>query len=301
MLKLKKFLLFVLMLSLAVTIQLTFPACEEDDEASNNNDDLPEVDLQEVGVYDPTNNYEVVVQILGIGSMGCSMGDVMLNGSTVMDADFKINDVELIYDEDSEAYMDETNLIAYTAGTEYNLSIKHNSNTIAAGYALMPSIPAVNNITSPYLHSLSTDLTLEWGNVTNASSIMVTIQHEDTVTWEDVTYQSGLIAGNATDFTIPGSFFESVGEYVLSVEAYYGINADVDIEDIDPLKGYNISGPAGVFMVATVFPSDLDSEGFIIYIGSQSASLRKQVRDKMSYREFVTQNRERFLKEFRKK
>ncbi len=292
MLKLKKTLLFVLMLSLAVTIQLTFPACEED----GDNGDIHEIDILE-----PTNDYEVIVQILGIGSMGCSMGEVILNGSAVLDAEVKINSTELVYDEDVETYMDESNTITYTAGTEYNLSIKHNGNTIATGYAVMPSIPTINNISSPHSHTLNTDLELEWNNVTNASSILVTVQHEDTVTWEDEIYQSGLISGEATGFTIPGSFFDSNGEYVLTVEAYYGLAEGLDMDDIDSTKGYNIDGPAGVFMAATVFPSDLSSEGFLIRIGSQSATLGKQVVNKLSYRELVTRNRDRFLKAFRKK
>lgn len=292
MIKLKKISLFILMLSLAVTIQLTFPACEEDDDNG---------DLHQVEVLNPTNNYEVIVQIMGIGSMGCSMGDVMLNGSTITDADFKINSVEFIYDEDIEAYMDESNMIAYTAGTEYNLSIKHNGNTIATGYAVMPSIPMVNNISSPYPHTLNTDLELEWVDVSNASSILVTVQYEDTVTWEDEIYQSGLISGAATSFTIPGSFFDSNGEYLLAIEAYYGIKEGPIMDAIDSTKGYNIDGPAGVFMAVTVFPSDLDGEGFIIQIGTQAQRLGKQTENKISYRELVARNRERFLKVFRKK
>ena len=282
----------MLMLSLAVTIQLTFPACEEDDDNG---------DLHQVEVLDPTNDYEVIIQIMGIGSMGCSMGDVILNGSTVTDADFKINSAEFIYDEDSEAYIDESNMIAYTAGTEYNLKIKHNGNTIAAGYAVMPSIPTVNNITSPHSHTLNTDLELEWVDVSNASSILVTIQYEDTATWEYEIYQSGLISGEATSFTIPGSFFDSNGEYVLSIEAYYGIKEGLDMDAIDSTKGYNIDGPAGVFMAVTVFPSDLDSEGFIVQIGTQAQRLGKQIENKISYRELVARNRERFLELFKKR
>ncbi len=292
MYKLKKISLFMLMLSLAVTIQLTFPACEEDDDNG---------DLHQVEVLDPTNDYEVIIQIMGIGSMGCSMGDVILNGSTVTDADFKINSAEFIYDEDSEAYIDESNMIAYTAGTEYNLKIKHNGNTIAAGYAVMPSIPTVNNITSPHSHTLNTDLELEWVDVSNASSILVTIQYEDTATWEYEIYQSGLISGEATSFTIPGSFFDSNGEYVLSIEAYYGIKEGLDMDAIDSTKGYNIDGPAGVFMAVTVFPSDLDSEGFIVQIGTQAQRLGKQIENKISYRELVARNRERFLELFKKR
>ncbi|MCK5330666.1 MAG: hypothetical protein KAK01_04590 [Candidatus Marinimicrobia bacterium] len=296
--KLKKISLFILMLSLAVTIQLTFPACEENDDNGDNGDNG---DLHQVGVLDPTNDYEVIVQIMGIGSMGCSMGDVILNGSAVEDADFKINSVEFVYDEDLEVYTDQSNLIAYTAGTEYNLIIKHSENTIATGYAIMPSIPTVNNITSPYSHNLNTDLELEWVDVTNASSILVTVQFEDTVTWEDEIYHSGLISGEATSFTIPGSFFDSNGEYVLTIEAYYGIKEGLDMDAIDSTKGYNIDGPAGIFMAVTVFPSDLDSEGFIIQIGTLAQRLGKQTENKISYRELVARNRERFLESFKKK
>jgi hypothetical protein len=259
MYKIKQLLLGIFMIFLAVTIQFTFPACE----------DKKSEDSHEVTVNDPTNDYTVFVQIIGMGSSGCTMGSVEILGENVDDAQVQINKQSLVYDEDSEIYTDDSGVIQYSPGSKYNLVVKHNGVEIASGYTIMPSIPTITNLESPVEHSLNQSLTVEWKAVDHASAIAVLVSTSiyDTTTWEYKEYDTGLMQPSLTSYTIPDTFFNIAGEYSLSIAAYYGVLPGMDMDNPDTTKGYNLEGAAGMFITTNGFPSSPSSGNFIINVG----------------------------------
>jgi len=221
-------------------------------------------------VNDPTNNYQVVAEVISIGGFGgCSIGAVNLNDETVEDADFRINNV--IFASESGFYADTLFQLTFLPGTNYTLNVSHLGQEIATGTAKMPSTPTVTNVNDISFHNLNQSMNVTWQSIQNASSIQVTISGEgyDPIT-QDYFYrefESEAISPNSTSFTIPDTFFTYPGEYTLGIIAYHGINPGFNIDFIGESgysKGHNMNGAAGVFIAASLS----SEEGEEITVGS---------------------------------
>ena len=173
----KKYLLHIFMLFTAISIQISLPGCDDSDTV--------EV-LHTVEVFEPTNDYNVIVQIFGLGPMSCAAAGVVLDNSYIENAEITINGNQLTFSDSSDfglsssvpiemelKYMYGGNQISFTAGTKYILEASHNGTSIASGTAYMPKTPEITNIESPYDHSIDTPLLIEWDEDENTTLFLL--------------------------------------------------------------------------------------------------------------------------------
>jgi len=285
----KNHLLHFFILSLAISIQISIPGCED-----KKDDNSISVDIN-----DPTNDYQVVVQIYGMGSMSCAAGGVKLNGDDVDDAIVKINNKELTHSDSSDftissispfnmllKYFYEGNELTFTSGTKYDLQISHNGNSIASGIAYMPKTPEITNIESPYAHIINTPLVIEWDedNYTSLFQVNCSANLEDEEGNEIEKEFEEVFSSSITTCTIPDTFFNSPGEYFISISAIYGVTEESITVNPDTTMGYNILGPSGSFLALTVFPSNPFGDGFIINVSESASIVNSKKKSKFSYK-----------------
>ena len=127
------------------SIQFNVTSCSSSTD-SDENDDL------KASVKEPTNNYQVVVEVISIGGfVGCTAATIALQNNPVNDAEFIINNVTLTNDTTdifSNLYADTLFELSYFAGTDYTLNVFHLGEKIASGTAKMPTTPIFTNLSS---------------------------------------------------------------------------------------------------------------------------------------------------------
>ena len=241
-----------------LTVQFQW-ACDKEKKNDTN--------LLQAPVNDPKNNYEVIVEIISFGGInGCAFGSVEQNNQFVGNAEIKVNEVSFYSDTTSFFsfyFADTLNPLKYTTLTKYQLSVKHAGKVIAQGQAVMPSVPAVRNLSNPTQHSLNKALLVQWQKVEQATAIQVIVTGKvynptikDTVEKE---FDSGLLSPETTQITIPDTMFNLPGTYVLGIVALNGINpgmipTQLYDENGHYQKSYNIEGAAGIFLAAMAYP-----------------------------------------------
>ncbi len=180
-------------------------------------------------------------------------------------------------------YFDTSTAISYLEHTEYEMEIRHNGETIATGNAIVPSTPEITNLTAPYTHELDKSLTVEWTKIEDATAIEFYIYQD----FGDENEIDTILSPLKTSITVPASFFNGVGDYYISIVAYNGLNADMDLDDyVDNdgnfTKSINMSGAAGIFTVMNMYPAD---EDFLIQIVDEE-SLKKPIQSTKPARDF---------------
>lgn len=295
--KIKKLITIIILFFL--TIQINITSCSDSTGSNETGEDYTTT------VKDPTNDYEVVVEVISFGGLGgCTVAAIKLMDEPVIDAEFTVNNVTLVTDTTSilnNLYSDEMYELSYLPGTNYSLNVLHMGSVIATGTSIMPSTPVFTNLKTIQHHNLNTDLQVSWKKIYNASSLSLSItgyvydpSRQDSVSRE---FDTGTISPATTSFTIPDTFFTIPGEYTMGIVAYHGINpgedADVIITDSGYLKSYNMDGAAGVFLAA----NGSSEEGAVITVGNLSLlkkSDRVSVR-KYTYKEILLQKHKKFF------
>ena len=264
------------LLSMCVGIQVSAPGCDQEDTGP---------DTSMIGtIYSPTNDYEVVAVITGLGVFGCAQVTVEDGaGNLVTDATVEMNNIVLVYDGVADAYTDEDESaqLDYDEGEVYELTVTIDKMLIAEGIVRMPTSPTIISPVDSATHLLNQALTVITNAVKYATSVQVQVDtpyiDADGNWLDDSTYTFDLPSGQQ-GVSIPGAVFNVTGWYEISVVAVSGVSAsllDVGITDYD--MGYNIKGPRGVFIALALFEF---SALFIAGTGGQTASigsLRRQV------------------------
>ena len=271
-----------------MTIQFNMTSCSS---ATDSEDPIGEA-----VVNDPTNDYQVVAQVISVGGLGgCSIGTVAQGEGIIENADFKINDVTLVHK--YPVYADTLFLLSFFPGSNYSLNVSHNGATIATGTAIMPSTPVISNASSFQNHDLNTSLTVKWQAVKNAHSVQLTINSEfyDPFTQIPVErgYASPLLSPETTSHTIPDTLFNYPGEYTLGIIAYHGVNPGIDIDNLEDngyIQSYNMEGAAGAFLAVSLS----SAEGETITVGNPS--LTKTVkRNRLSFKDYIIKKHKKWF------
>ena len=282
--KIKKLITIIILFFL--TIQINITSCSDSTGSNETGEDYTTT------VKDPTNDYEVVVEVISFGGLGgCTVAAIQLMDESVIDAEFTVNNVTLVNDTTSilnNLYSDEMYELSYLPGTKYSLNVRHLGSVVATGSAIMPSTPVFTNLKTIQHHNLNTEMQVSWKKIYNDPSIQDSLGRE---------FDTGTISPATTSFTIPDTFFTIPGEYTMGIVAYHGINpgedADVIITDSGYLKSYNMDGAAGVFLAA----NGSSEEGAVITVGNLSLlkkSDRISVR-KYTYKEILLQKHKKFF------
>ena len=234
----KKLLFTILMASLMFTVQISFIGCED-----NNDDSGPNVSGS-ADQFPATNDYEVDARIVGVVSFGglstCADIQITRDGAVIEDAIVLVNSDTIPYD--FGVYQ-----LSLPTSNSYDLTITHNGNLIASGEGVKnpDAIPVISNLDSGDVHQKNSDLTVEWGSVSDVTSWQVT----STVSGSQI-YQSALLPLDAGSHVIPGANF-SPGEYDVQVSAINGLYPGDDLALSNPDVGYDIEGPKGYFIGIT--------------------------------------------------
>ena len=234
----KKFLFILLMASLIFTVQVSFIGCED-----NNDDSKPNV-YGSANQFPATNNYEVNARIVGVVSIGglstCADIQITKDGAAIEDALVLVNTDTIPYE--FGVYQ-----LSLPTSNNYNLTITHDGNLIASGEGVKTpdAIPVISNLDSGDVHQKDTDLTVQWGSVSDVTSWQVT-----STIYGSQTYQSALIPLDARSHVIPGANF-SPGEHDIQVSAINGLYPGDDSALSNPNVGYDIEGPKGYFIGIT--------------------------------------------------
>ena len=234
----KKFLFILLMASLIFTVQVSFIGCED-----NNDDSKPNV-YGSANQFPATNNYEVNARIVGVVSFGglstCADIQITKDGAAIEDALVLVNTDTIPYE--FGVYQ-----LSLPTSNNYNLTITHDGNLIASGEGVKTpdAIPVISNLDSGDVHQKNTDLTVQWGSVSDVTSWQVT-----STIYGSQTYQSALIPLDARSHVIPGANF-SPGEHDIQVSAINGLYPGDDSALSNPNVGYDIEGPKGYFIGIT--------------------------------------------------
>ena len=230
----KKFLFAVFMASLMFTVQISFIGCED-----NNDDSGPDVSGS-ADQFPATNDYEVNARIVGVVSFGglstCADIQITKDGAVIEDALVLVNSDTIPYD--FGVYQ-----LSLPTSNSYDLIITHNGNLIASGEGVKTpdAIPVISNLDSGDVHQKNTDLTVQWGSVSDVTSWQVT-----STVYGSQTYQSILLPLDARNHVIPGANF-SPGEHDIQVSAINGLYPGDDSALSNPDVGYDIDGPKGYF------------------------------------------------------
>ena len=109
--------------------------------------------------------------------------------------------------------------LSLPTSNSYDLTITHNGNLIASGEGVKTpdAIPVISNLDSGDVHQKNTDLTVQWGSVSDVTSWQVT-----STVYGSQTYQSILLPLDARNHVIPGANF-SPGEHDIQVSAINGL------------------------------------------------------------------------------
>ena len=232
---------------MAVSVPIIVPSCNSSSSPTspgNNNSNG-------VSVNTPTNAYSVIVMIGYVGGFGgCGVGDVAKNVNGVSQTDttaqVSINSVNLSLMDGM--YM--TTGISTTPGTHYTLQVTEGGATIATGTAIMPSTVVISSPVSKSAHAINTPLTISWSSIQYATSILVSVALQDTMGNDTTIYEPASLDPTQTSVVIPATVFSTSGTYVINVNAVYGLPPNLSVID-STLKGYNIAGPAGMFVAAS--------------------------------------------------
>ncbi|UCD36823.1 MAG: hypothetical protein JSW54_08255 [Fidelibacterota bacterium] len=244
----------IFLLSICVGIEISAPGC------TNDNNTGP--DTSTIGtIHTPSNDYQVVGIITGLGFFGCAQVTVEDgNGNVIANATVEVNNKSLAYNTGSEAYTDddEQPVLEYGAGKVYQLTVTVANNIIAEGITQMPTIPMIISPPDSSHHTLLQSLAVGLNNIRYATSVHVLVAtpsvDADGNWLNDTTYGFTVPSGQQ-EITIPGTAFEYSGEYLLSVEAVSGIASSLtlfenEVEAVD--VGYNIKGPRGIFVAQSM-------------------------------------------------
>ena len=226
------------MASLIFTVQVSFIGCED-----NNDDSKPNV-YGSANQFPATNNYEVNARIVGVVSFGglstCADIQITKDGAAIEDALVLVNTDTIPYE--FGVYQ-----LSLPTSNNYNLTITHDGNPIASGKGVKTpdAIPVISNLDSGGVHQQNTDLTVQWGSVSDVTSWQVT-----STIYGSQTYQSALIPLDARSHVIPGANF-SPGAHDIQVSAINGLYPGDDSALSSPNVGYDIEGPKGYFIGIT--------------------------------------------------
>jgi len=274
-----------------MTIQFNITSCSTGTDAGQDGDNGTAL------VNNPTNNYQVVAEVISVGGLGgCSIGAVADQEGFIENADFRINNTIHHYIE-SSFYADTLNQLNYLPGSNYTLNVSYMNQTIASGTAKMPSPAFITNLDDIKNHDLNSAMTVKWSNVQNATSIQLIISGDiiDPSNQEYLyrEFESVLISPNSTSFTIPDTFFKYQGEYELGIIAYHGVNPDFDILNLGDTgyeKSYNMNGAAGVFLAACLSSAN----GETITVGTPLVKLNPQKPAK-SFKDLVLEKHKKYF------
>lgn len=274
------------LLSLCVGVQIAAPRCAKEDQG-------PDTSTIST-VYTPTNDYQVVGVIAGLGFFGCAQVTVAdANGNAITNATVEVNNKILPYDADMEAYTDddETTVLDYDEGKIYELTITIDNNIIAEGIAQMPTTPEITSPTDSATHQLNQPLAVHLNKVKYATAVNVLVEtpyRDADGNWVDDTTYAFEVASGQQQVTIPSDVFNTTGWYELSVEAVSGITSSVSLFEDEIVSfdaGYNIKGPRGVF-VAQALGSYISV--YIPSSGSQTATFEYLYRRQSSTPQLVS-------------
>jgi hypothetical protein len=274
------------------TIQINMTSCStSDDNADNGNGRTAEVN-------EPTNDYQVVAQVISFGGLGgCTAVNVEQSVYNINDATVKINNIILPPDSSLDGlYQEESGVLSYLEGTNYTLDISHIGTQIATGTAVMPSVPVFKNLTGLSPHPLNQNMVVTWEAIENATSLELSLSGDvydpDLQSEIERNFNSGLISASSNSFTIPDTFFTHAGEYTLGMTAYHGINPGSEAYNADDyLKSYNMKGAAGLFIVVNLSSED----GEAITVGNPGKIAAKS-KDRPKYKDMVEKKLKRFFK-----
>lgn len=237
---------------MAVSVPVFIPSCEKSSPTGPGNGQTG------ITVNTPTNKYFVSIIVINLGGLGgCGTGTVSRdsanNGTfseSINDAQVTVNSTKL----DTMSGMPGSYSamgIDVTAGTHYSLLVTRAGATIATGAAIMPSQPVISVPAHNSYHALNTPLAVAWSAIQYATSVAVNVVYSDTSSGTDTTlYESDALQPTATSCTVPQTVFAAAGTYSVNVFGYYGIPPGQTNID-STAKGYNITGPAGLFVAAS--------------------------------------------------
>jgi hypothetical protein len=184
------------------------------------------------------------------GFGGCGVGEVGKNVNGVNQPDttaqVSINSTNLNFMDGM--YM--ATGISTTPGTQYTLKVTEGGTTIATGTAIMPSTVTISSPMNKSTHAINTALTVTWSAIQYATSIIISVDFQDSVGNDTTIYSPTSLDPSQTSLVIPATVFSKSGTYVINVDGNYGIPPNLSAVD-STLKGYNISGPAGMFVAAS--------------------------------------------------
>ena len=233
----KKLLFAMLMASLMFTVQISFTGCEDNDDSG------PDVSGS-ADQFTATNDYEVNARIVGVVSFGglstCADIQITKDGAVIEDALVLVNSDTIPYD--FGVYQ-----LSLPESNSYDLTITHNGNLIASGEGVKTpdAVPVISNLDSGDVHQKNTDLTVQWGSVSDVTSWQVT-----STVYGSQTYQSDLLPLDARSHVIPGANFLP-GEHDIQISAINGLYPGDDLALSSPAVGYDIEGPKGYFIGIT--------------------------------------------------
>ena len=233
----KKLLFAMLMASLMFTVQISFTGCEDNDDSG------PDVSGS-ADQFTATNDYEVNARIVGVVSFGglstCADIQITKDGAVIEDALVLVNSDTIPYD--FGVYQ-----LSLPESNSYDLTITHNGNLIASGEGVKTpdAVPVISNLDSGDVHQKNTDLTVQWGSVSDVTSWQVT-----STVYGSQTYQSDLLPLDARSHVIPGANFLP-GEHDIQISAINGLYPGDDLALSSPTVGYDIEGPKGYFIGIT--------------------------------------------------
>ena len=233
----KKLLFAMLMASLMFTVQISFTGCEDNDDSG------PDVSGS-ADQFTATNDYEVNARIVGVVSFGglstCADIQITKDGAVIEDALVLVNSDTIPYD--FGVYQ-----LSLPVSNSYDLTITHNGNLIASGEGVKTpdAVPVISNLDSGDVHQKNTDLTVQWGSVSDVTSWQVT-----STVYGSQTYQSDLLPLDARSHVIPGANFLP-GEHDIQISAINGLYPGDDLALSSPALGYDIEGPKGYFIGIT--------------------------------------------------
>ena len=225
------------MASLMFTVQISFTGCEDNDDSG------PDVSGS-ADQFTATNDYEVNARIVGVVSFGglstCADIQITKDGAVIEDALVLVNSDTIPYD--FGVYQ-----LSLPESNSYDLTITHNGNLIASGEGVKTpdAVPVISNLDSGDVHQKNTDLTVQWGSVSDVTSWQVT-----STVYGSQTYQSDLLPLDARSHVIPGANFLP-GEHDIQISAINGLYPGDDLALSSPAVGYDIEGPKGYFIGIT--------------------------------------------------
>ena len=167
----------------------------------------------------------------------CADIQITKDGAVIEDALVLVNSDTIPYD--FGVYQ-----LSLPTSNSYDLIITHNGNLIASGEGVKTpdAIPVISNLDSGDVHQKNTDLTVQWGSVSDVTSWQVT-----STIYGSQTYQSVLLPLDARSHVIPGANF-SPGEHDIQISAINGLYPGDDLALSNPDVGYEIEGPKGYFI-----------------------------------------------------